>query len=342
MGVDLGNIIPKQEVKFDYLKNKSVAIDAFNALYQFLSSIRGQDGSYLMDSKGRVTSHLQGLFTRNLNLMGKGIKLIYVFDGEPPKLKHRENLDRSERKNIAEQKYRTAVSDENLDDMYKYSRQFMRLNDQMIEESKQLVSALGIPYIQAPSEAEGQVSFMCKNKLVDFACSQDYDALLFGAPKLIRNLTLSQKRKVRGGRIVYTFLEFVELEKVLGELKLNQEQLIALGILIGTDFNPGGVKGIGPKKALKLVQEHKSVKDFDKMFNELNVDFEWKDIYEIFSNLPVEKKVNLKWSSVDEDKVREILVDKYEFNLERVNSLLEKYKQENKNSNQKGLSDFFS
>ncbi len=340
MGVDLGSIIPRKEINFDYLKNKSIAIDTFNALYQFLSSIRGQDGSYLMDSKGRVTSHLQGLFARSLNLMGKGIKLVYVFDGKAPKLKFREQEERSERKVIAEQKYKESLDEENLDNMYKYSKQFMRLNEDMIEESKELIKALGIPVVQAPSEGEGQVSFMCKNKLVDFAASQDYDALLFGAPKLVRNLTLSQKRKIRGGKIVYTFLELVELHNVLKELKLNQDQLIILGIMIGTDFNPGGIKGIGPKKALKLIHDNKNVKDFDKIFNELNVDFNWKDIYEIFTNLPVDDKVKIKWNTVDEYKVVDLLVNKHDFSLERVNKLLENYKKENKNADQKGLREF--
>ena len=341
MGVDLTSIIPRKEIDFSYLKNKTVAIDAFNSLYQFLSSIRGQDGSYLMDSKGRITSHLQGLFSRSLNLMGKGIKLIYVFDGEAPKLKFKEREERAGRKIGAEQKYNEAVDEQNIDDMYKYSKQFLRLNQDMVDESKELLKGLGIPVVQALSEAEGQVSYMCKNKIVDFAASQDYDALLFGAPRLIRNLTLSQKRKVRGGKTVFTFLELIELHEVLKDLKLNHEQLIVLGILTGTDFNVGGVKGIGPKKALKLVQEHKTINQFDKMFSELNVDFNWREVYDIFVNLPVEENIKLKWNNIDEDKVREVLVEDHEFNLERINNLLTKYKEENKNASQKGLGDFF-
>lgn len=341
MGVDLGGIVPRKEIDFNYLKNQVVGVDSFNALYQFLSSIRGQDGSYLMDSQGRVTSHLQGLFSRTLNLMGKGIKLVYVFDGEAPRLKLEEREGRIERKAVAQQKYQEAIDEENIEDMNKYSRQFSKLNQDMIDDSKELISALGLPVVQAPSEAEGQVSYMCKKKLIDFAASQDYDALLFGAPRLIRNLTLSQKRKVRGGKTVFTFLELIELEDVLKELGINHEQLIALGILCGTDFNVGGVKGIGPKKALKLVQNYKDVKGFDKMFNELGVDFDWKEVYEIFTKLPYEREVKLKWDRIDEDKVREILVERHEFNLERINSMLEKYKEENKNANQKGLSDFF-
>src|SRR3989344_5181279 len=339
MGVDLGKIVPREEIKFDYLKHKSVAIDAFNALYQFLSSIRGYDGNPLMDSKGKVTSHLQGLFSRSFNLMGKGVKLVYVFDGKAPELKFKENEERIGRKILAQEKYEEAASEDDFEAMNKYSKQFVRLNKEMIEDSKELVSALGLPIVQAPSEAEGQVAYMCKSGLVDYASSQDYDSLLFGAPKLIRNLTLSQKRKITGGKTVFTFLELVELDKVLNELGLNQEQLIVLGILTGTDFNVGGVKGIGPKKALKLIKEFNN--DFDKMFSSVNAEFDWKEVYEIFSDLPVDKKVKLNWNVIDRERVKKILVDKHEFNAERIDLAIDKYLADNKNSNQKGLGDFF-
>ncbi len=337
MGVNLTGIVPREEIGFEFLKNKSVGVDAYNAIYQFLSSIRGADGSYLMDSGGKVTSHLQGLLSRNLNLMAKGIKIVYVFDGEAPKLKYLERLRRADLKYSAEEKYKEALSAEDIDAMSKYSRQFMRLNEEMINGSKELVSALGIPVVQAPSEAEGQTAFMCKNGLLDFAASQDYDSILFGAPDLVRNLTLSQKRKVYG-KTVYTFLEYIELKEVLKELGLNQEQLIVLGILVGTDFNVGGVKGVGPKKALKLVKENKN--NFGVMFENLHIDFDWKEVYDIFSNLPVEKKIKLRWNEIDEEKIINILVEKHEFNEERVRGLIDKYKKENKNFNQKGLGEF--
>src|SRR3989338_5556285 len=235
MGVNIGSVVSRHEIGFGDLKHKIVGVDAYNALYQFLSSIRGYDGSYLMDEKGNVTSQLQGLFNRTLNLMSKGVKLVYVFDGEPPKLKFSENEFRKERKAIAEAKFVEASDDDNLDEMYKYSKQFMKLTKNMVEESKKLISAMGLPVVQAPSEAEGQVAYLCREGLVDYSASQDYDSLLFGAPRLVRNLTLSQKRRIRGGKTVFTFLELVKLDEVLKELQLNQEQLIALGILCGTD-----------------------------------------------------------------------------------------------------------
>lgn len=272
--------------------------------------------------------------------MSKGIKLVYVVDGESPELKHMEVEERNARKNEAEAKYKEAKDKENLDEMYKYSKQFLRFEDNMIEESKELIEALGIPVVQAPSEAEGQIAYMNRNGDVWGCGSQDADSLLFGAPRLIRNLTLSQKRTVRG-KTVYTFLELIELNEVLEKLQINHDQLIVLGVMIGTDFNKKGVPGVGPKKALKLIKDYKNEDEFDRLFNELKVEFDWREVYKIFKNLPVEEDYSLRWKSIDEDKVREILVDRHDFNWERVKSLINKHEEENKLNKQKGLGDFF-
>ena len=340
MGVDIASLFPIKEIKFEDLKNKVVGVDFFNVAYQFLSSIRGYDGTPLHDSKGKVTSHLQGLFSRSLNLMSKGIKLVYVIDGISPELKHMTKEERNSRKLEAEAKFHEAEDDENYDDMLKYSKQFIRLDSEMVKESCELLEAMGLPVVYAPSEAEGQIAFMCKNNDVYACASQDADSLMFGSPRLIRNMTLSQKRNVRG-KTIYTFLEFIELKELLEKFQISHDQLIVIGILCGTDFNKGGVVGIGPKKALKLVKDYKNFKDFDKMFSSLNVDFDWKEVYDIFKNLPVEKNYKLKWNPIDEVKVKEILVDRHEFNWERLKALIDKYYEENKSSNQKGLSDFF-
>lgn len=333
MGVNISALVERKEIKFEDLKGKIIAIDAFNALYQFLSSIRGADGALLTDSKGRVTSHLQGLFSRTLNLMGRGIKLVYVFDGESPELKILELEKRKERKLAAGDKYRKAVDEEDVDSMLKYSKQSVRLTPEMVNDAKGLLKAMGIPVVEAPSEAEAQAAFMCKRGDVYAAASQDFDALMFGSLRLIRNLTLSQKRKLPSGKYVETFLEMIELKDLLKILEINQEQLICLGILVGTDFNVGGVKGIGPKKALKIVEEKKKK---EKIFE--GIDVEWRAIYEIFSNIPVTDKYKLKWEAADFNRVRSILVNEHDFSEERVMSLLEK---SGVKKGQKDLSSFF-
>ena len=339
MGVAIASLFPKKEIKLEDLKNKVVGIDFFNVTYQFLSSIRSQDGSLLQDSQGRTTSHLMGLFTRSLNLMSRGLKLVYVIDGEAPELKNKERALRLARKERAKEKYDEAVDEEDLEAMHKFSKQFIRLDNSMLKEGRELLEALGMPVIQAPSEAEAQIAFMNKNGDVWCTASQDADSLLFGSPKLVKNLTLTQKRKLPGGKTVNTFIELIELKDLLSNIGINQDQLIVLGILTGTDFNPGGVKGIGPKKALKLIKEEK---DFGIIFSKFETNFDWKEIFNLFKkDIKTTSNYKLIWNNINIEKVKNILVKEHDFNEARVLSLIEKYQKENKDIKQKGLNEFF-
>ncbi|MFH1456452.1 MAG: flap endonuclease-1 [archaeon] len=321
MGVKLTDIVPIKKITFEDLSNKVVAVDSSNMLYQFLSSIRQRDGTPLMDSHGSVTSHLVGLFSRIPNIMEKNIKPAFVFDGKPPALKFKERERRAERKTMAEQKYAEAERDLDSDEMLKYSKQFTKLDKDMVTEAKKLLSAMGLPVIQAPSEAEAQCAYICKQKGAWAAVSQDFDTLLYGTPRLLRSLTLSTKKRMPSGGYVKVTPELIELKEVLKELELDQKQLIVLSILVGTDYNIGGVKGIGPKKALKLVQ---SGQKFEKIFEELDPSFDWKEIYDVFDKMPIEKEYDLKFTEPDDEEIKKILVDKHEFSEERVNSTLER------------------
>jgi len=334
MGLQIGDIVPRKEVKFEDLKGKIIAVDAFNAIYQFLSSIRQQDGTPLMDDKKRVTSHLSGLFYRNVALLSEGIRLIYVFDGEYNPLKGKTHQIRQEAKDLAKEKYKKAVEDEDIEAMGKYSRGFIKLNEEMIEESKELLSALGIAVVQAPGEGEMQCAELVKMGEAYAVGSQDYDALAVGAPRLIQNLTLSRKRKTPSG-FVYIAPEMIEYEKLLNELDVDSDQLICLAILVGTDFNPGGVKGIGPKKALSLVQQKKYPVQIFKEVEE-RLDFNWQDVFEIFKK-PNVKKEKVVFPKLNEEMIKEILVREHDFSLERVNNQLSKLKEVKKQSAQKTL-----
>src|SRR3989344_3763877 len=242
MGLNIRDIVPRKELDTNELRGKIVAVDAFNALYQFLSSIRQYDGTPLMDSKGNITSHLSGLFYRNIALLSEGVKLVYVFDGKAPDLKNSLKEKRKEIKDLAKVRYKEAKEKEDFDDMRKYSKQLSIINSTMIEESKELLEAMGIAVIQAPGEGEAQASELSKEKGIYAVASQDYDCLLFGAPLLIQNLTLARKRKTASG-IIEINPEIIELEKVLNHLHIDHDQLICIGILTGTDYNPGGIKG---------------------------------------------------------------------------------------------------
>ncbi len=328
MGLQISEIITKKELDFKDLKGKTLAVDAFNAIYQFLTTIRQPDGTPLKDSKDNVTSHLSGLFYRNMNLILQGIKLIYVFDGEPPKLKGKTHEKRREAKEAAKEKYEQAKADENIEDMGKYSRSEVYLDEKKIEESKKLLEAMGIAVVQAPGEGEAQASIISQNPDIYAVASQDYDCLMFKAPRLIQNLSLSRKRKTATG-YVDVQPQLIELKEVLNELEINQEQLICIGIICGTDYNPGGIKGLGPKKSLKIVKEYetkeaifKALKE-DEKSEKYEIDFDWQEIYNEIESPNTTKDTKIVFPKIDEEKIKEILI-KYEFSENRINSQLEK------------------
>src|SRR3989344_1241429 len=317
MGLKIGNIVPRREIGFDELKGKIIAVDAFNAIYQFLTSIRQPDGTPLMDFKGNVTSHLSGLFYRNMALLEAGLKFIYVFDGEYHVLKGRTHEKRQEAKDKAKEEYMKAVEEEDIYKMGKYSRGFVRLNSEMINESKELLEAMGIAVVQASSEGEMQCSELVKSGQAWAVGSQDYDALVVGGKRLIQNLTLSRKRKTSSGEI-YIAPEIIEYEKTLQTLEIDSEQFISLAILVGSDFNPGGVKGIGPKKALVLVKEKKyPALIFKELEEQGRLDFNWKDVFEIFKRPNVHKE-KVIFPKLNEEKIVELLINRRDFSKERI------------------------
>jgi flap endonuclease-1 len=344
MGVNISELLSKKDIDVAMLRDKIVAVDAHLFLYQFLTTIRQRDGSFLTDSQGRVTSHLSGLFMRNAKLMQQGLRLAYVFDGKAPELKMREREKRRKLKEEAEIKYEEAKKKEDIDEMKKYAARTTRLTKEMIEESKELIKAMGIPMIQAPSEGEAQAAHMVREDKAYAVASQDADSLLFGSPKLLRNLSLAGKRK-KTNKLAYETIkpEIVSLADTMNDLGISNDQLIVLGMLVGTDFNDGGIKGIGPKNAIKLVKKYPD--DFDSLFMEVKwndlFDYPWTDVFYLFKKMPVTDDFSLDWRELDRDKVYEILVEEHDFSEERVNSTIEKLIKEKENQTQKGLGEFF-
>ncbi|NIU39859.1 flap structure-specific endonuclease, partial [Candidatus Bathyarchaeota archaeon] len=196
MGVNLRDLVPKTTVDLSSLRGKSIAVDAYNALYQFLAIIRQPDGTPLKDRTGRITSHLSGLLYRTSNLVEMGIKVVYVFDGVPPTLKEVEIKRRARVKDEALVKYERALQEGRVEKARMYAQMTSRLKDYMADDAKHLLMLLGIPWIQAPSEGEAQAAHLVKKGDSDFCASQDYDSLLFGASMLVRNVTLSGRRKL--------------------------------------------------------------------------------------------------------------------------------------------------
>ncbi|MEK6840169.1 MAG: flap endonuclease-1 [Nanoarchaeota archaeon] len=333
MGVKLTKLIEKESITFDHLSGKRIAIDFSNFAFQFLSSIRQPDGTLLMDAKGNITSHLVGIWSRFSNLMQRNIQLAIVLDGKPPAQKLRVNEERYKRKEEAIEKYQQAKDEEDIKTMSMYARQFSFLTKEMTQEAVDLLEAMGLPVIPAPGEADAQMAYINKQGDVWATASSDYDCLVHGAPRLITNLTLSGKRKLPSGAMVKTSPELIELSKVLTKLDITQDQLTYMAILIGTDYSKG-VHGIGPMKALKLVQQHKTP---EKIFAAAKADFDWKEIYEIFVKMPIQKKYALTWKEPDEKKIKQLLIEKHSFSEERVDATLNKLLKKQQDKEQTGL-----
>jgi len=325
LGVNLRDLVPKTKTALKSLSGKSIAIDAYNALYQFLAIIRQPDGTPLKDSTGKITSHLSGLLYRTANLVEMGIKVVYVFDGVPPTLKEVEIKRRARVKEEALVKYERALQAGKMEEARTYAQMTSRVKDYMAEDSKRLLTQMGVPWVQAPSEGEAQAAYLAKRGDTNYCASQDYDSLLFGTPMLVRNVTISGRRKLpRKPVYVEVIPEIVELDHVLKELGITREQLVDIGILVGTDFNPEGVKGVGPKTALKLIKQHGSLEKLLPTLTEAEFPVEPQRIREIFLNPEVTDNYKLTWKETDIDGVVDFLCRERDFSEERVRKALKK------------------
>ena len=326
MGLNLKDLVVREKTKLESFSTKVIAIDAYNAIYQFLASIRGPDGLQLSDSEGRITSHLSGLLYRNVNFLSLGIKPVYVFDGKPPSLKTAEIERRKQIKKDATVKYEKAIAEGNLEDARKFAQQTTSMKDGMVEDSKKLLTLFGIPYIVAPSEGEATAANLTNTGHAYASASQDFDSILCGAKKLIRNFTNSGRRKIPNRNTYIDIVpEIIETQKTLDSLKLTREELIDVGILIGTDFNPNGFERIGPKTALKLIRQHSRLEDIPQIQEQLQeIDFE--QIREIFLNPEVAKVDEITFEKTDYDGISNYLVKERSFSEDRVQSTLNRLK----------------
>ncbi|MEM3064725.1 MAG: flap endonuclease-1 [Candidatus Nitrosotenuis sp.] len=322
MGLDLKGLTTKEKTRLESFSSKVIAIDAYNTIYQFLSIIRGPDGTLLSDSKGRVTSHLSGLFYRNVNFLSLGIKPVYVFDGKPPSLKAAEIERRRQIKKEATIKYEKALAEGNVEEMRKYAQQTTAMQDGMVDDAKHLLGLFGIPYVEAPSEGEATAAHMTQTGIAYASASQDYDSLLFGAKRLVKNFTNSGRRKLPN-RNTYIEIEpeIIDLQKLLTELGVTREQLVDIGILIGTDFNPDGFERIGPKTALKMIKEFGRLEDIPQIQDKL-IEIDYNQIRKIFLEPKVVNVTELKFGTPNNAEIIKYLADERSFSRERIESSL--------------------
>ena len=326
MGLNLKDLVVREKTTLEAFSNKIIAIDAYNAIYQFLASIRGPDGLQLSDSEGRVTSHLSGLFYRNTKFLSLGIKPVYVFDGKPPSLKTAEIERRKQIKRDATVKYEKAIAEGNIQDARKFAQQTTSMKDGMVKESKQFLTHFGIPYIDAPSEGEATAAHLTNTGQAYASASQDYDSILCGAKKLIRNFTNSGRRKIPNKNTYIDVLpEIIETQKTLDAIKMSREELVDVGILIGTDFNPNGFERIGPKTAMKLIRQHSRLEDIPQIQEQLN-EIDFQQIRKIFLNPKVADVDEIVFGEISYEGISDYLVRERSFSEDRIQSTLNRLK----------------
>jgi flap endonuclease-1 len=322
MGVLLTPIIVKETLTLGALRGRTLAVDGNGELYQFLALIRLRDGTPLRDSSGRITSHVNGLFYRVTRLIADyALKLVFVF-GTPPQRKSAE----LERRRAIRQRYEAereeALRAGDVNAAYSKSTMTSRLTREMVGEARELLRMLGIPTLQAPSEGEAQAAHMARANVVWAAASKDYDSLLFGAPRVLRFLTISGKEFLPSQGVARPIQpELIDLEQLLTALAITREQLVDLSILVGTDFNDG-IKGIGPKKALKLVREHGAIEQMPAEIRGGVGDV--GEIRDIYLHPQTTDSYDVCFREPDFAAIVEFLCAEREFSKDRVTAALER------------------
>jgi len=342
MGVNLTPIMIKQILTLNDLKGKSLAVDANNYLYQFLSLIRARDGTPLKDSKGNITSHLTGLMFRSTRLIHDfNIDLVFVFDGQPPTLKREEIRKRREQREKALQEWQQALKARDYAKAFSKAVMTSRLTRSMTEDAKKLLTLLGIPYVQAPSEAEAQTAYMAIRGDVWAASSKDYDCVLFGAPKLLRFLTIHGREYLPSKGVARPLKpELITLCQLLSHHEITRQQLVDLAILIGTDFNKG-IKGVGPKTALKLVKGHGRIENLPSKFLS-KIPPQYKEVREIYLHPTTTSEYDLSYNPLREEELFHFLCDQRDFAQKRVKTIVQRMKEIHGQKKQARLEKWFT
>jgi flap endonuclease-1 len=279
---------------------KKIAIDISILMYQVVIAIRNS-GSDLTNNKGEITSHILGLFNKTLSFLDKGIIPVFVFDGKPPQLKQK-ILDT--RKQIRKKALEKLSDAQNDIDKIKYLKRSVLISKEQMDQCRELLSLMGIPYINAPEEADSELSYLCKSNLVYAVLTEDMDILTFGSPRIIRNLTSSKKIPIE-----------IELEKVLNHLSITYEQFIELCILFGCDYCPN-LTDIKYNTIYEIYSKHKNIKDtLDeiKLNHVIPENFEYENAKKYFMNSSHNKVTSeeLKIKKPDTEKLIDTLVNKY-------------------------------
>ncbi|XP_057501410.1 flap endonuclease 1 isoform X2 [Actinidia eriantha] len=328
-----------KEQKFESYFGRKVAIDASMSIYQFLIVVGRTGTEMLTNEAGEVTSHLQGMFTRTIRLLEAGLKPVYVFDGKPPDLKSQELAKRYSKRAEATEDLNQAIESGNKEEIEKFSKRTVKVTKQHNEDCKRLLRLMGVPVVEAPSEAEAQCAALCKSGKVYAVASEDMDSLTFGAPRFLRHLMDPSSKKI-------PVMEF-EVSKVLEELNLTMDQFIDLCILCGCDYCDS-IRGIGSQTALKLIRQHGSIENILENINkeryQIPDDWPYEGARRLFKEPLVftdDEQLEIKWSAPDEEGLLTFLVNENGFNSDRITKAIEKIKAAKNKSSQGRLESFF-
>lgn len=323
------------------LFGRKIAIDASMCLYQFLIAVRQQDGNMLTNEEGETTSHLMGFFYRTIRMVSNGIKPCYVFDGKPPVLKGGELEKRLKRREEAEKKAEEMKETGTVEEIQKFERRTVRVSKQQNEEVKELLKLMGIPYVEAPCEAESQCAELSKSGKVYGAASEDMDTLCYSPAHFLRNVTAAEARKLK--------IEDYNIKEVLQGFDMDINTFVDLCILLGCDYCET-IKGIGPVTALKLIKEHgcleniiKSIEENPKSKYVVPENWPYKEARELFMNPTVipGKDVELKWQEPDIQGLVDLMVKKNGFSEQRIKDGASKLSKALKGGTQGRLDGFF-
>ncbi|KAL0269308.1 UNVERIFIED_CONTAM: hypothetical protein PYX00_007091 [Menopon gallinae] len=330
------NSVKEGEIK-NYFGRK-IAIDASMSLYQFLTAVR-TNGSQLTNAEGEATSHLMGTFYRTIRLVENGIKPVYVFDGKPPDMKSGELSKRAEKREEAQKALEKAEDEGDAEEADKFSRRLVKVTKDHVDECKELLRLMGIPFVDAPCEAEAQCAALVKSGKVYATATEDMDALTFGSDILLRRLTFSEARKLP--------VQEIHLSKLLSELELNQNEFIDLCILLGCDYCES-IRGIGPKKAIDLIKKHKTLENILKNIDSTKYPTPDNWMYDAARKLFVNPEVTdpdkfeIKWTEPDVEGLVKFLCDGKLFNEERVRNGAKKLAKARTGQTQGRLDSFFT
>ena len=226
----------------------------------------------------------------------------------------------------ATQEWQTALKAGDYATAFSKAVMTSHLTHPMIEDSKRLLQFLGIPFVQAPSEAEAQTAYMALKGEVWAASSKDYDSLLFGTPRLLRYLTIFGREFLPSKGVSRPLKpELIELDKFLSNNEITREQLIDIAVLIGTDFNEG-VKGIGPKTALNIIKNYGKIENLSSEIKETLETQNYREVRKFFLEPKVTTGYTLRYGELQEDELYRFLCDQRDFSHERVETVIQRMK----------------